>query len=182
MKQYIIDDSPLAKFLFTNTKSSWIWLILRIYVGWEWLSAGWSKIHSVAWVGKDAGGALSGFLNGALAKTSGAHPDVQGWYAYFLEHVILPHSHFWSHVVSYGELLVGIALIVGIFTGIAAFFGLFMNFNFLLAGAVSVNPILFICSVGLMMAWRVAGYIGIDRYLLPHLGTPWQGKIQQKES
>lgn len=174
MKQYIIDESPWAKFLFNNQKSAWIWLILRLYVGWEWLSAGWVKVHSSIWVGSDAGGALSGFVKGALSKTTGAHPDVQGWYAYFLENIILPHASTWSHIVAYGEIIVGIALIIGLFTGIAAFFGLFMNLNFLLAGTVSINPILFTLSIGLILAWKVAGYIGIDGYLLPHLGTPWQ--------
>jgi thiosulfate dehydrogenase (quinone) large subunit len=76
--------------------------------------------------------------------------------------------------VAYGELLVGIALIMGIFTGIAACCGLFMNLNFRLAGTVSTNPILFTLSIGLILAWKIAGYIGLDRYLLPLLGTPWQ--------
>ena len=176
MKQNIIEDAPWAKFLFANPKSSWIWLIIRIYVGWQWLSAGWEKVHSAMWVGSDAGGALFGFINGALAKTAGAHPDVQGWYAYFLQHVVLPHATLWSNFVAYGELLVGIALIVGIFTGIAAFFGLFMNLNYLLAGTVSINPVLFTLSIGLIMAWRVAGYLGVDGYLLPKIGTPWSSQ------
>lgn len=181
MKQYIIEDSPLAKFLFNNPKSSWLWLILRIYIGYEWLMAGWEKIHSPAWVGPEAGGAISGFIKGALTKTAGAHPDVQGWYASFLENGVLPHANIWSHVVAYGEVVVGVALILGLFTGIAAFFGLFMNLNFLLAGTVSTNPILFTISIAIIMAWRVAGYIGIDRYLLPCLGTPWQRKISDVE-
>jgi thiosulfate dehydrogenase [quinone] large subunit len=25
-----------------------------------------------------------------------------------------------------------------------------------------------------MMAWKIAGYYGADRFLLPMLGTPWQ--------
>ena len=41
-----------------------------------------------------------------------------------------------------GELLIGIALIVGALTGIAAFFGGFMNWNFMMAGSASANPLL----------------------------------------
>jgi len=110
-----------------------------------------------------------------LAKTTGLHPDVQGWYASFLENVALPNAETFSYVVAYGEVIVGIALIIGLFTGIAAFFGSFMNLNFLLAGTVSVNPILFVLQLFLILAWRVAGWVGLDRYLLPKLGTPWQG-------
>jgi hypothetical protein len=47
-----------------------------------------------------------------------------------------------SRFVHSGELLVGIGLIVGALTGIAAFFGVFMNMNLLLAGAVSINQII----------------------------------------
>lgn len=174
----IIEESPLSKFLFSNTGFAWFWLIVRVYLGWEWLSAGWEKVHNPLWVGPNAGGALSGFIKGALQKTGGAHPDVQGWYASFLQNFVLPHAHAWSHVVAYGELIVGIALILGLFTGIAAFFGLFMNLNYLLAGTVSTNPILFTLAIGIIIAWKIAGYYGVDRYLLPLLGTPWQpGKL-----
>ncbi len=173
-KQIIIDESPVSKFLFSDTRVAWFWLIVRIYAGWQWLTAGWEKVHDPAWTGPNAGAALSGFIQGALHKTGGTHPDVQGWYADFLQSFVLIHANTWSHVVAYGELFVGIALIIGILTGIAAFCGLFMNFNYLLAGTVSINPILYTLSIGLILAWKIAGYIGLDRYLLPLLGTPWQ--------
>jgi thiosulfate dehydrogenase [quinone] large subunit len=58
--------------------------------------------------------------------------------------------------------------------GIAAFGGLLMNMAFLLAGTVSTNPGLALLGVLLVLAWKNAGYIGLDRFLLPLLGTPWQ--------
>jgi thiosulfate dehydrogenase [quinone] large subunit len=172
--QIVFEEAPVSRFLFANTKTAWFWLLVRLYVGWAWLEAGWGKVTNPAWTGPEAGGALKGFIQGALNKAAGAHPDVQGWYAAFLQNVVLPHANGWAHFVAYGELLVGIALILGAFTGIAAFFGLFMNLNYLLAGTVSTNPILFTLSIGLILAWKVAGYLGLDRYLLPLLGTPWK--------
>jgi thiosulfate dehydrogenase [quinone] large subunit len=77
-------------------------------------------------------------------------------------------------VVTLGELAIGVALLVGALTGVAAFFGALMNMSFLLAGSASTNPVLFTLAVGLMLAWRVAGYYGLDRYLLPMLGAPWR--------
>jgi thiosulfate dehydrogenase (quinone) large subunit len=175
------EEAPVSKFVFGNTKFSWVWLIARLYVGYSWIEAGLGKLSNEAWVGSQSGKAITGFVQGALAKTSGAHPDVQGWYATFLENVVLPHSSAWAHAITYGEIIVGIALIIGLFTGIAAFFGLFMNFNFLLAGTVSLNPILFVIQLFLVLAWRTAGYIGCDRYLLRQLGTFWQpGKLFNK--
>lgn len=175
MSHTYIEESPVSRFLFSNTKTAWFWFIVRLYVGWQWLMAGWEKVTDPAWTGGNAGGALRGFIQAALSKAGGAHPDVQTWYASFLQNTVLPHVNVWSHLVAYGELLVGIALILGIFTGIAAFFGLFMNLNYLLAGTVSVNPILFTLSIGLILAWKIAGYVGLDRFLLPYLGTPWKG-------
>jgi thiosulfate dehydrogenase [quinone] large subunit len=173
-----IQEPKVSRFLFSDTRIACLWLLVRLYVGWQWLHAGWEKVTSSVWVGKNAGGALAGFLQGALSKTAGEHPDVSGWYAYFLQHVVLAHVGVWSNIVSYGELIVGITLILGILTGISAFFGLFMNLNYLLAGTVRINPILFTLSIGLVLAWKVAGFLGFDRFLLPFLGTPWQpGKL-----
>ena len=173
-----LEDPPVTKFLFSDVRLSWLWLIVRLYVGYEWLSAGWAKVQNPAWFGGSAGSALTGFVKGALTKSTGAHPDVQGWYATFLQNTVLPNAGLWSNFVAVGEVLVGIALILGLFTGIAAFFGSFMNFNYLLAGTVSTNPILFLLAMLVIMAWKTAGWLGLDRWILPLLGTPWTpGKV-----
>jgi thiosulfate dehydrogenase (quinone) large subunit len=173
-----IEDPPVARFLFGDVRVSWFWLIIRLYTGYEWFTAGWEKVISPVWVGAQAGTALSGFVNGALKQTTGDHPAVQSWYAFFLQNMVLPAAPLWSTIVAFGELLVGIALILGIFTGIAAFFGGFMNVNYLMAGAVSTNPFLFVFATWLVLAWKTAGWVGLDRWILPALGTPWRpGKV-----
>jgi thiosulfate dehydrogenase [quinone] large subunit len=169
-----LEEPPVSKAIFGEVRFAWLWLILRLYVGYEWFSAGIEKVTSPVWVGPQAGTAITGFVKGALAKTTGAHPDVQAWYASFLQNIVLPNATFWSYVITFGELLVGIALILGIFTGIAAFFGGFMNVNYLMAGTVSTNPLLFIFATWLVLAWRTAGWWGLDRWVLTSLGTPWR--------
>jgi thiosulfate dehydrogenase (quinone) large subunit len=168
-----VEDPPLARALFSSTRWSWVWLVVRLYVGWEWLSEGISKAQDPGWVGAKAGSFLTMWVGGALKKTQGAHPDVQGWYALFLSHVVLPHAAFWSYAVTCGEIFVGLGLILGLFTGIAAFFGTTMNASYLLAGTVSTNPILFALGSLLVLAWKTAGWWGADRWLLGRLGTPW---------
>ena len=183
MKSIQIPEPPLARFVFADTRFAWAWLALRLYVGWQWIIAGWAKIHDAVWTGEKAGAALQGFLSGALQKTAGSHPDVSGWYAYFIQNVVIPHAAFFSCVVAYGEVVVGFCLIAGLFTGIAAFFGAFMNVNYLFAGTVSVNPLLLLVELFLILAWRNAGWYGVDRFLLPALGAPWQpGKIFRNSS
>lgn len=162
-----IQMNRLSYFLFANPKSAPLWLLVRLYVGYEWSVAGYEKVIDPTWLGTGAGASLSGFVQGALTKTGGAHPSVQGWYAAFLEGAVLPNVTLWSNLVAIGELLVGIALIIGLLTGIAAFFGAFMNLNFMLAGTLSVNPQLFVLALGLVLARRVAGTIGADRYARP---------------
>jgi thiosulfate dehydrogenase (quinone) large subunit len=168
--QVQISDPPIAQFLFADVRMSWLWLILRLYVGYEWFMAGWGKFTSPVWFGDKAGVALTGFINGALAKTAGDHPDVQGWYAGFLQSSVLPNAALWSRFVVIGEILVGVALILGIFTGLAAFFGGFMNVNYLMAGTVSTNPLLFVIATWLVLSWKTAGWLGLDRWVLPRLG------------
>jgi thiosulfate dehydrogenase [quinone] large subunit len=176
-RQTVIEDPPIARILFGDIRLSWLWLLLRLYVGYEWLTAGIEKLQNPVWFGSKAGVGLTGFVQGALQKTSGAHADVQGWYAWFLQQVVLPNAAAWSYMVTIGEVLVGVGLIVGAFTGIAAFFGGFMNANYLMAGTVSTNPMLFVIATWLVLAWKTAGYLGADRILLPALGTPWRKGI-----
>lgn len=182
MSKITIQEPPVSEFLFANTKAAWFWLVIRLYVGWQWLSSGWGKVGSEGWTGDNAGASVEGFVQGALKKTTGPHPDVQAWYGWFLENVVLPNADVFGYLVAYGEVLVGIALIAGLFVGIAAFFGMFMNMSFLLAGTVSINPILFVLSLGLVLAWRNAGWFGLDRWVLPKLGTPWQTTMRVQDS
>lgn len=172
------DDPPVERLLFNDVRLSWLWLVLRLWLGWQWLEAGWGKVQNPAWVGAGAGAPIRGFVQGALSKTGGEHPDVPGWYAWFLQNVVQTNAGLWSNLVAYGEVLVGIALVLGLFTGIAAFFGGFMNFNYLLAGTVSTNPMMFLVAGLLVLAWKTAGWLGLDRVVLPLFGTPWApGKL-----
>jgi thiosulfate dehydrogenase (quinone) large subunit len=165
-------EPSISRFFTASEGSSSLWFVVRMYVGAEWLLAGWEKVTSPAWGG--SGKALGGFVAGALAKSTGANPAVQGWYAWFLQHMVTPNAGLFSFLVSWGELAVGLGILLGILTGIAAGFGILMNMNYLLAGTVSINPILGVLGLFLVISWRVCGWIGIDRVLLPALGLPWK--------
>lgn len=167
-----IADPPIAQALLSDTRFAWLWLIVRVYTGYEWFMAGVEKYGNPVWTGSKAGTGIAGFAAGALKKTTGDHPDVFGWYAWFLQNLVLPHAAVWSYAITFGEILVGLGLIVGCLTGIAAFFGGLMNANYLLAGTISTNPLLFIFATWLVMAWKIAGYYGVDYFLLPALGVP----------
>ncbi len=167
-----IPEPNITRFVFADTRMAPVWLILRLWLGYEWLKAAWGKWTEGGWVGEGAGGAVQGFAKGAIAQTTGEHPQVTQWYASFLENVVVPNAALFSYLVILGETLVGIALVLGAFTGIAAFFGVFMNASFLFAGTAGANPLMALVAILLVLAWRVAGWWGLDRWILPAIGVP----------
>jgi thiosulfate dehydrogenase (quinone) large subunit len=167
-----IPEPNITRFLFADPRMAPVWLILRLWLGYEWLKAALGKWAEGGWVGQGAGGAVKGFAQGAIAQTTGEHPQVTGWYASFLENVVVPNAALFSYLVILGETLIGIALVVGAFTSIAAFFGVFMNASFLFAGTAGANPLMALVAILLVLAWRVAGWWGLDRWILPAIGVP----------
>jgi len=170
-----ITDSPVARALFSDTRWAWLWLVMRLYVGYTWITSGLGKLSNPAWV--QTGEALKGFWQKAVAiPEAPARPLIAfGWYRVFLQTLLDSGSYTWfSKLVVAGELLIGLALILGAFAGIAAVFGAFMNWNFMMAGSASINPVLFFLAILVILAWKTAGWWGLDRWLLPLLGTPWQ--------
>jgi thiosulfate dehydrogenase [quinone] large subunit len=169
-------EPRLSQLLFASKPAAVFWTVVRVYLGWLWLQAGWGKVTSPNWVGADAGTALSGYLQGALGRAAAETPTVPGWYAWMIETIFLPNATVMSYLVAFGQVAVGVALIVGCLVGVAAFFGGFMNVSFLLAGTLSTNPVMFVLATWLVLAWRVAGYYGLDYWVLPKLGAP-RGKF-----
>ena len=171
-----MEGPRFAKFLFYNTQAGLFWLPIRLFLGFAWLEAGWHKLTGGGWI--DGGSALAGFWQ-AAAKVpeagQGRPPISYEWYRDFINFLINGHHETWfAWVITFGELAIGLGLLLGALTGIAAFFGAMMNMSFLLAGSASTNPVLFTMAIGLILAWRVAGYYGLDRWLLPALGAPWK--------
>ncbi len=172
-----VEGPAFTRYLFSNTRAGLIWLPIRLFLGFEWATAGYEKLTGTGWT--DGGASLLGYWKGAVAIPTQGHAAITfEWYRSFLQLLIDNGAQSWfGWLIALGELAVGIGLILGILTGIAAFFGVTMNMSYLLAGSTSVNPIMFALSVGLMLAWKVAGYYGVDRYLLPRLGVPWGARI-----
>jgi thiosulfate dehydrogenase (quinone) large subunit len=173
-KGEILQDPPIVQKLFNDSRASWLWLVLRIWLGWQWITAAEHKLFDPKWM--QTGEALKGFWMGAVKiPETGRPPIAFDWYRSFIQTMLDAQAYTWfAKLVAYGELLIGIGLILGAFTGIAAFFGAMMNWNFMMAGSASTNPMLFLVAVGLILAWKVAGYIGADYFLLRWIGTPWQ--------
>jgi len=152
---------------------------VRVYLGYSWVDAGWHKILDTGAKSNyiiDGSGLLAFWQRIAAVPAAPAKPVIlYDWYRGFIQFLIDSHAEvFMGKVVAFGETAVGIGLILGAFVGVAALAGGFMNMNFMLAGSASSNPVLLVLAIVLILAWKTAGYIGLDRYLLPILGTPWK--------
>ncbi len=172
-----VEGPAFTRYLFSNTRAGLLWLPIRIFVGFEWAVAGWEKLTGSGWV--DGGAPLLGYWNRAVAiPATGRPPITFDWYRTFLQVLIDNHAQGWfAWLIAVGELAVGVGLLVGALVGVAAFFGIVMNMSYMLAGTTSTNPVMFALAIGLILAWRVAGHYGVDRWLLPRLGVPWRAKV-----
>lgn len=164
--------------IFRHKYFTFLWTVLRVWLGYQWFSSGLEKIKDPTWVGSKSGTAITGFLKGALAKATGEHPLVQGWYANFVRNVALPNAKIFTYLVSFGELLVGISLILGALTIVGLVAGAFMNLNYMLAGTTSTNPNLYTVAIILMVVGANAYILGLDRFIMPSLRkklkkNPW---------
>jgi thiosulfate dehydrogenase [quinone] large subunit len=162
-----------TQFLFHDSRAGLIWLPIRVFLGFSWLESGWGKVTGTGWL--DGGSSLERYWTNAVSIPEQGRPPISfEWYRDFIQILIDNEAWTWfAPLIAFGEVAVGLGLIFGCLTGVAAFFGALMNISFLLAGSASTNPVMFTLAVGIILAWRVAGYYGIDRWLLPVLGTPW---------
>jgi thiosulfate dehydrogenase [quinone] large subunit len=170
-KNQVVQTPNFITRLFSHPLAGLIWLPIRVWLGWQWISASLHKLESPAWM--NTGAALKGFWTGAVAiPTTGTAPIHYAWYRAFLQSMLNAQAYTWfAKLVAVGELLIGVSLILGIFTAFGAFMGGFLNWNFMMSGSASVNPMFFLISVLLVLAWKVAGYFGADFFLVPWLGS-----------
>ena len=152
----------MLNFLRTNKYAAIFLTLLRVYIGYDWMTHGYEKL-------KSGGFDASGFIQGAIANSGGEHPAVQGWWAAFLEKAALPNVELFNFLVPWGEFLVGLGLILGVFTTFTVLMGLTMNFAFLFSGTVSTNAQLVLLQMFLLVAGYNAAQYGLDRYVLPFI-------------
>jgi len=151
------------KFLRGNKVAAVILTFIRLYVGYTFFTAGFHKLTG----GFDASGFLKGAIANPVKGTDGTL--VFGWLVDFLKGIALPNVDLFNIIVPVGELLIGAGLILGCLTTAAAFFGLMMNFTFLMAGTISTNPMDIFFGVIVLVAGYNAGRIGLDRWVVPFI-------------
>ena len=177
-RSYALEDPQLSRFLFSDTRMGLVWLVIRVWAGYQWLQGGLAKLQNPAWVVN--GKALQGFWTQAIV-TQPRPIIAYEWYRLFIASMLHSGAYFWfGKVIAVSETAVGIGLILGCLTGLAAFGGILMNVNYMLAGSASINPLLALIEVPIMLAWKVAGWWGVDRFLLGPILRPTRASAPRR--
>lgn len=152
-----------VKWVRKSKISSGIMVVFRMLLGYTFVSTGYYEVTC----GFDA----TGFLQNAIANpVKSPQGDIlNGWYVTFLKEFVLPNVDIFNAIGPLGELLIGIGLILGCFTTAAAFFGLVMNFTYLLAGTVVFNPLDIFYGIFILIAGFNAGRCGLDYWIIPYI-------------
>lgn len=143
----------------------WPIVMLRVYAGVFFTNAGIAKIGR-----DDFAEGMSRFLNANLDRSF-------AFYRSFIESVVLPNRELFAALVSWGELAVGIGLVLGLATRYAAFVGAFMVLNFWFAKGAGfldgtnhdVVWLFVLLALGLVPAGRIAGLDDGLSYRMPFL-------------
>jgi thiosulfate dehydrogenase (quinone) large subunit len=177
-----VNDPVGWRLLMGNIYFALFWLPMRFFLGRDWLSHGAQKLVDPAWM--NGGEALRGFWERAVVIPETGRPAITyDWFRQLLQYMLDHGWYTWfAKLVAWGEVLVGLGLLVGALVGLSAFVGTFMNFNYMLAGSASTNPVLFGLAVFLVLASKVGGHWGLDRRLLSVFGTPWARAEAQVEA
>ena len=151
--------------------TSVLWALARIWVGWQFLQASFDKIGAAAWTGAHAGAAVRGFLGYAASSqaTGGPYPQVLRPYAWLDTHVLLSHAVELSYLVTAGEFLVGVTLMLGLGTRVAALGGAFLNIIYLLSGSAGMNVPMLPIDLSILLVGTSSGLVGLDAVVLPAL-------------
>jgi len=135
--------------------------ILRIYIGYYMLIQGIRKFQrdfpKGDWVGRQIGDV------GTL--------DLYPWYKKFLLDYVVPHPELFGYLVMIGEIAVGACLLLGFFTRVSAFIGLFMVLNYYLGpgmargGSMIAQQQTFILALAIFVLANPGRTLGLDGLL-----------------
>jgi thiosulfate dehydrogenase [quinone] large subunit len=146
-----------------------IWTAMRVWLGIMWIQAGVAKL----W-GAENPAFLHHGAPGVVGLASHASP-AYSWWGHFLHGFVLPNAGWIGILVAVAEFVIGIALVVGLFTPLAAFGSLILLFTYVMSGVASVCAFYALFAVVLLLVWPTAGWIGIDGLILGyrqnHIGT-----------
>jgi thiosulfate dehydrogenase [quinone] large subunit len=132
------------------------WLAMRVWLGAMWIEAGYEKL----W-----GNESAGFMhnNGAGVAGFATHGKAAySWWGSFLHSFVVPNSGWIGVLVAVAEFAIGLGLVAGCFTRIAALASLGLLFTYVMSGTASVCAFYALFAIVVLTMWRTASWIGVD--------------------
>lgn len=160
--------------LFTDHRFAGLWAVVRVLLGWAWLQTGWRMAQDAAWMNGDR---LSCAMQPGVATVKpiawllacqGGSPS---W--------LLGAASVWgARVAAIAAMLLGIAVILGFLTGPALLLGGLVVLVAMPPPAAAGALLQLAAIAGLLATRRSAGWIGLDRWLLPLLS--WRSRRERR--
>src|SRR5256884_2620857 len=147
--------------------------LLRVVVGAWFIKAVWTKVSYGLVAGVIPYPMVSprfiAFHPKRVAEFAAGNPI--GWYRDFLQATVLPHAEVFATLQTIGEVVVGVGLLLGVMTRLAAAVGLFLALNFGLANQwMSFGQqgfhLLLVVSMAIFLVTGAGRVWGLDRWLL----------------
>lgn len=147
---------PVWEGLKASKLTALAWTAMRVWLGVMWIQAGYAKI----W-GAEAAGFLHG--NGAGVAGFAAHgTPAYSWWGSFLHGFVVPNAGAIGILVAVSEFAIGIALVAGLFTRVAALGSLALLFTYVMSGTASVCAFYAAIAIVILVMWRTSSWIGAD--------------------
>jgi thiosulfate dehydrogenase [quinone] large subunit len=151
-----IKTPPVLQYLTRSKVMAIGWTAIRVWLGIMWIQAGVAKLwgaENPAFLHNNGAG-VAGFAAHGVAAYS--------WWGSFLHSFVVPNSGWIGVLVAVAEFLVGCALVLGLFTPIAALGSLALLFTYVMSGTASVCALYALCAIVLLATWRTSSWIGVD--------------------
>jgi thiosulfate dehydrogenase (quinone) large subunit len=135
------------------------WTAMRVWLGIMWIQAGAAKLWGAENPGflHNSGAAVAGFAaHGTPAYT---------WWGTFLHGFVVPNAGWIGVLIAVAEFAIGVALVAGLFTRLAALGSLALLFTYVMSGTASVCAFYALFAVVILTMWRTSSWIGLDGLL-----------------
>jgi thiosulfate dehydrogenase (quinone) large subunit len=133
-----------------------VWTAMRVWLGIMWIQAGDAKL----W-GKESAAFMHN--NGAGVAGFAAHgTPAYSWWGTFLHSFVVPNSGWIGVLVAVGEFAVGVALVLGVFTRVAALGSLLFLFTYVMSGTASVCAFYALFAIVVLTMWKTSSWLGVD--------------------
>jgi len=149
-------SSQAVEWLRTSKAMAIVWTAARVWLGIMWMEAGVAKIFGAenpAFLHNNGAG-VAGFASHGVAAYS--------WWGSFLHSFVVPNAGAIGVLVAFGEFAIGVGLVLGLFTRVAAIASLLLLFTYVMSGTASVCAFYALFSIVILATWRTSSWIGAD--------------------